>query len=56
MTRFLLAAAVVLLILALVCLVGSTTIAGANWETWLVAALLSWALDELLGGIKITSR
>ena len=48
MNRILLVAAIVLLVLALVCLVAPTTIAGADWSTWLVAALLSWMLDQLL--------
>ena len=53
MNKLLLIATVVLLILALICLVAPTTIAGANWPTWLVGALLAWALDQLLGGITI---
>ena len=54
-SRILLVIALALLVLALICLVAPTTIAGASWPTWLVAALISWCLDQLLGGYRIGS-
>ena len=56
MNRILLVAAIVLFVLALVCLIAPTTIAGADWPTWLVAALLSWMLDQLLSPYIKSSR
>lgn len=47
--RLFLFAAVVLFILAVICLAVPTTIAGATWPTWLCSGLLAWALDALLG-------
>lgn len=41
-------AVIVLLVLALICLIAPTTIAGANWSVWLVSALLAWALDTVI--------
>ena len=50
-------AVIILLILALICLIVPTTIAGASWATWLVSALLAWALDTVLGSsVVIRSR
>lgn len=49
--RLLILAAVVMFVLALICLAVPTVVAGAKWEVWLVAGLLSWALDTLLGGV-----
>jgi len=54
--RFLLVVAAILFVLALVCLVAPTTLAGASWQTWLVSGLLSWALDQLLGGYAVPVR
>lgn len=56
MPRVLLVIALALLVLALICLVAPTTIAGASWPTWLVAALISWLLDQLLGGFQLGTR
>ena len=48
--RILLVIAIVLAIVALICLVAPTTIAGAGWPTWLVASWLSFLLDAATGG------
>jgi hypothetical protein len=56
MPRILLVITLGLLVLALVCLVAPTTIAGASWPTWLIAALISWVLDQMLGGFQIGTR
>jgi hypothetical protein len=49
--RIFLIAALVCLVLSLVCLLSPTTIVGAPWQAWLVGALLSWCLDQLLGSV-----
>ncbi len=53
--RLLLFIAVVLLVLALICLLVPTAIAGQGWPTWTVAGLLFWAIDSLLGGYVFTA-
>ena len=54
--QLLLIVAIVLLVLALVCLLSPTTIAGANWAAWLVSALISWMLGELVSGAGIVLK
>ena len=54
MPRILLVITLVLLVFALICTISTAgTILGAVWSTWLVAALISWCLDQLLGGFQI---
>lgn len=54
--RILLVAALVCFILALLCLIIPTTIANANWPTWLMAGLIAWVLDALTGGYVFTAN
>ena len=48
--RILLVAALVLLVMSLVCLLVPTTIAGADWSVWLVSAFIAWVLDAAFFG------
>lgn len=48
--RLLLLISVALFIIALICALIPTAIAGAGVLVWTVAGLLAWALDVLLGG------
>ena len=49
MTRILLLAALVLFVLALICAITPTTIAGASYPTWAIAGFIAWVLDQLVG-------
>lgn len=48
--RLLLLLAVVFFVIALVCFLVPTAVAGASGLAWLTGGLLTWALDALLGG------
>ena len=48
MKRFLNTVALVLFALALVCLVGPGTIAGAGAAVWAVSGFITWACDKTL--------
>lgn len=53
--RFFLIAAVVLFVLALICLIPPISLVlGAGYALWTVAGLLALALDGLLGGYIVT--